>query len=371
LSELEVKTERLAAVLSSKGLDAVLLNAQHNFAWLTGGGNNGVDQSRENGASWILVTRTGRRYVLASRIEIERIFTEEVSPSDFEMIEFGWQEEKASSTFVLQKSRLLLGEGAKIASEISLDSSVEPIENLIARCRISLTDGEIERYRYLGRDASNALDQVVSLVSPGDTEVEIAEKMRRELASAGMSSVVSLVAADDRIARFRHPTPSDGVFTKTLLIVTCAKRQGLIASLSRMICVGTVPDDLREKTMAAAYVNARILNATRPGATGSEIYRVATDAYAERGFANEINLHHQGGAIAYRTREWVAHPQSTERVGTNQAFAWNPSITGTKVEDTWVVTDGGIDPITASPRNPYLTSTVDGIEYLSPGIISI
>ena len=68
--------------------------------------------------------------------------------------------------------------------------------------------------------------------------------------------------------------------------------------------------------------------------TRQRTLRSAAKAYAEKGFADEIDLHHQGGAAGYRTREWVAHPNANDVVRNDQAFAWNPSITGTKVEET-------------------------------------
>ena len=144
---------------------------------------------------------------------------------------------------------------------------------------------------------------------------------------------------------------------------------GLIASLSRMVCIGNIPDELKIKTDAAAFVNASLLDATRPGATGAELYQIAVNAYATSGFADEINYHHQGGAAGYRTRDWVAHPSSSEVVKENQAFAWNPSITGTKVEETCIVTNGAIDVITDTENVPVITTVIAGMEYHSPGVI--
>jgi len=70
------------------------------------------------------------------------------------------------------------------------------------------------------------------------------------------------------------------------------------------------------------------------------------------GFAGEEHLHHQGGASGYRTREWVAHPASSEQVQLNQAFAWNPSITGTKTEETSIALADRVEIITTTPDWP-------------------
>ena len=40
--EIETKTERIVDLLDKEDLGGVLLNAQHNFAWITGGASNGI-----------------------------------------------------------------------------------------------------------------------------------------------------------------------------------------------------------------------------------------------------------------------------------------------------------------------------------------
>ena len=367
--EIEEKTERLVEMLEHEKLSGVLLNGQHNFAWITGGANNGIDRSRENGAASVLVTNKGRRYLLANNIEMPRMLAEEVSSALFEPIEFAWQDEKASGTFLTDATAKI--SGGKVATDLVLNPTVRAIDGLIAEFRHSLTEEEIARYRVLGKDAAAAIDGVVDRLRPRMTELAIAGMMRHELAGRLIESVVTLVAIDDRISRFRHPVPTRKGLGKTILFVTCAKRTGLIASLSRIVTLGEPPAELLEKTEAAAFVNAKLLAATRPGATGADLYLVAKNAYEAVGFPGQIDKHHQGGAAGYRTRDWVAHPRGGDIVERNQAFAWNPSITGTKVEQTVIVTDDGIETLTTSSKFPALTHRIDGREFRSPGVLSI
>jgi len=362
VTELDEKTERLVSMLADNGLGAVLINAQHNFAWLTGGATNGIDLSRDAGAASILVCSDGKRYLLANNIEMQRMLAEQVSANDLEPVEFQWQDEKASQTFVIDKAKQV------VAGEIVVDTA---IEGKVADCRYSLTEGERTRFRELGREATEAMLRTVSSISPGDTEIVIAENLRHELALHDMTSVVTLVAADQRIAKYRHPVPTVNRWKKELLLVTCAKRHGLIASLTRMVAVGEPSDELKRKTEAAAFVQTSLLNATKIGTTGAELYETARSAYESRGFACEIDLHHQGGATGYRTRDWVAHPTSKETVKLHQAFAWNPSITGTKVEESCIVGDDGVEVVTALQDQPTITTMIGGREFHSPDIISI
>lgn len=366
-SEIEIKTARIAEMLRREGLAAVLLNSQYNFAWLTSGASNGVDGSRDNGVVSVLISAAGHRYLLASVIEMSRMLTEQVNDKEFEPIEFAWQEEKGSGTFLIDTAKSLVS--GEVATDIFMHPSVRCVEGKIAPCRYELTASEVERFRELGKDAAAAMVKTFSVISPGETEREIATILKLELGKRKIESVVTLVAADERISLYRHPVPTEKVLHNTLLLVTCAKREGLIASVSRIGCWGDASPELRMRTEAAAFVNASLLNATRPGTIGAELYRVAANAYSECGFSGEIDNHHQGGAAGYRTREWVAHPNCSEFVRNIQAFAWNPTIAGTKVEDTVIVIDEAIEYITETQGFPVITTKIDGSEFRSADIL--
>lgn len=365
--EIEIKTTRIAEMLRREGLAAVLLNSQYNFAWLTGGASNGVDESRDNGVASVLISAAGHRYLLASVIEMSRMLTEQVNDKEFEPIEFAWQEEKGSGTFLIDTAKSLVS--GEVATDIFMHPSFRCVEGKIAPCRHELTASEVERFRELGKDTAGALVNTIKATSPGETERQIAGRLRNQLCTKNIDPVVTLVAADERISLYRHPVPTEKVLQNTLLLVTCAKREGLIASVSRIGCWGDASPQLRIRTEAAAFVNASLLNATRPGTTGAELYRVAANAYSERGFPGEIGNHHQGGAAGYRTREWVAHPNCSEIVRNIQAFAWNPTIAGTKVEDTVIVTDEAIECITETQGFPVITTKIDGSEFRSADIL--
>jgi len=371
ISEIEEKTQRLCEMLKGENLAGVLLNAQHNFAWLTAGGSNAIDVSRDNGASFLFVRADGKRFVIANNIELSRLLAEEVSRADFEPVEMSWQDEKASVDTVLSVASSLLAGDGDIVSDLYLGGKIRPVESLIASCRYQLTADEVERYRKLGTDAGDALGELVGILSPGETEIEVARKVRNKLSEFNITSVVTLVGADERIEQYRHPVPTTNIWKKTLLIAVCARRGGLIASLSRIICVNDVPAELELRTNGVAKVNAKLQAATMPGAKAADLYNVAASSYAELGFAGEINKHHQGGACGYRTRDWVAHPANNETVKPNQAFAWNPSITGTKTEATGIVLKGRFETMTSTSGFPQIVTTINGEDYFSPGILSL
>ena len=358
--EIDEKIERLARLATAQGLGGILLNTQPNFAWLTGGRSNRIDGSRENGSGALLVHADGRRVIIANRIEMPRLLAEEVHEGAWEPIEYTWTVEHARPDTIAR----LAADGADARGTLAADlplAGAELVDRPLARLRAPLVDTEVQRYRLLGADAGRALGDLCRSLRPGSTEISVARSISDAAMSIGGRCIVTLVAADDRIARFRHPVPTRLEWQRTLMVAACIQRDGLVVALSRLICAGEPPADLISRTQATAQVFRALLDATRTGVTGRELFAVATRTYERAGFAGEEARHHQGGATGYRSREWLAHPHSEEQVQTPQAFAWNPSITGTKVEDTALLTAGGIETITGSPRWPLLEGCASGL----------
>jgi len=349
--EHDEKLERLVRVAHAAGVEGVLLAAHHNIAWLTSGRHNRIDSSRETGSARLLVTADGRRLVLANAIEMPRMLDEVLAGLDYAPIEYPWVDDQ-DPAHAVRAARGALKNGAGLAADWPLPG-VTGIEPALMRARARLTDGEIVRYRKLGRDAGLALGNVCRSLTPGDAEVDIARAVADSAAEIRARAVVALVGADDRLRRYRHPVATATRWKHAVMVALCAERDGLIVSLSRVVAAGA-PADLDTRTAAAASVFGRVLAATRPGVPAPQLYDALVRAYADAGHAGEELKHHQGGAIGYRAREWLAHPASQEVVAERQAFAWNPTVTGTKVEDTALVVGDRVDIITSTPDWPVI-----------------
>jgi antitoxin VapB len=118
-------------------------------------------------------------------------------------------------------------------------------------------------------------------------------------------------------------------------------------------------------------VDAALMGATRPGATLGEIFAVCQKVYADAGFPDEWKLHHQGGLTGYQGRENRATPGSSTRVLPNQAYAWNPSIAGTKSEDTILVLPDRTEIISATGQWPMKGYSAGGRTWMRNEILNI
>ena len=186
-------------------------------------------------------------------------------------------------------------------------------------------------------------------VTFGDTEPDAVAAMIETVARHDARAPVVLAAADERIDRYRHPLPAGSEIRRRLMLVLVVERWGLHVAVTRTRELERPDTELARRNEAAAFVLDAMDQATRPGATLGEVLAAAEAAYREAGFADECGLHHQGGSIGYQSRERIAVPGDATPIEPGMAFAWNPSITGAKAEETLLLLDDGQRRIVTRP----------------------
>ncbi|MBM3474911.1 MAG: M24 family metallopeptidase [Armatimonadetes bacterium] len=349
VEEIEAKTERVRRFMEERGLCAVALGTQASFAWITAGGDNHVGLGSEGGVATVVITPTGR-HVVTNAIEGPRIEDEEIGGLGFELHVHPWHSEGPETTIAR------LAEGGAVAADGALPGA-QNLASAIARLRWQLLPPEVERYREVGRTCAVILDELAHELSPGMTELAVAGAMQARCFAQGLLPTVCLIAADERAYRYRHPIPTGKRIGKLVMLVIGARKWGLGISATRVVHFGPVPDELARKHEAVCAVDACFILGSRPGARVSDLFSAACEEYARQGFPDEWQLHHQGGATGYAARDYKATPTSDEVILETQAFAWNPSISGTKSEDTIIATSSGPEVLSSSPEWPMRTAT--------------
>jgi Xaa-Pro aminopeptidase len=214
------------------------------------------------------------------------------------------------------------------------------------------------------------MEAVGKRVRKGWRENQVAAELSRELLGRGLEATVILVGSDERLKRYRHPLPTNHKIQKTVMMVICAKGYGLIANLTRVVYFGPMPTDLRLRHQACLEVECAMWGKSRVGTEAQEVFEAGVSEYSARGFPGEWKKHHQGGPTGYETRDYLATPDCSRRLVENQALAWNPSITGTKSEDTVLLTTKGLELLTPTPLWPMIKMNYAGKKYLRPDILS-
>jgi Xaa-Pro dipeptidase len=356
--ELAIKTERVQAWLERSGLDGVLLRRHENLAWATAGQVEArVGILSVTGIVTLLLLRDGRRFYFAPNNEAARLAAEEFPGLGYEPFVRPWH-----ALDVAAAARSIAD--TKLGTDEALGSF--PIVSL-ASLRAPLTSAEIARYRVLGARTAEAVAEILPTLAPGMTEHAMEARMAERLLRDGIFPSVLLMAVDDRILKYKHAVARSATLQHFGMLNLCTRRWGLTVSITRFVHFGALPAPLAQRFEAAAAVNAALQHASREGATSGSLFETAAQAYTAAGFPGEEQQHHQGGTCGYIEREWVAMPGGVEVVQTPQAFAWNPSCRGGKVEDTTLAAEAGMELLTPTPTLPVVQTEHGGRSYPSAG----
>jgi len=335
------KRARIAALLKAKDLDAVVLRKGANVAWITGGRAH-IPTTLELSCMDVIVYQD-RIVVVTNKIEAPRLKEEELT-GDEEVLIVNWFEGRDA----------LLPKGSKIGTD-GADAERINLANEIEELRRNLNEYEVNRLKDIGGDATSALEDAILDIDSEMSEVEVAGEIAEELWERNLEPVVLLVAGKERMNKFRHPLPTQIEVGDMAMGVICARRKGLIASVTRIVSFSALNSELDDAYRRLLNVEAEFLNSTKPGVKLSDAFKAGQAEYLKQGFErDEWTKHHQGGFTGYLPRDFPAHEKTSQLIALRNAIAWNPSAMGLKVEDTLVTNNEGFKFVTGSPDWPAI-----------------
>lgn len=312
------KLARIAELLDRRGARELVLTAAENLAWLFDGARVAVPYGGPP-VFQATVSRDGEVRVTALVNEADRLRDEELPGVDVTAIPWHASFPEPSA-------------GALVDASVVAE---------LRAARAVLLPAERGRYRDLGRDVAAAVTLVLREARPDTSESDLAAELVRAVVGAGAEPVVVLVGGESRRA-VRHPLPSPLPLGRRAMVAVGAKRHGLVVSLTRWVRFGPTPDDALDDRLLE--VEADALAATLPGRRLDAVLADIAVAYPRHGLpAGAWEGHHQGGPTGYLGRDPKVTPDARDLVVAGQAFAWNPSVPGGKVEDTVVVDAGPPD----------------------------
>jgi len=362
LGGIKVGLEKVRNFILETGYDGILIKKRNNFSWITGGKHNHIVLAAEEGVA-DLVVFPDHVYLVTTKMEERRILEEEVAglPFEVEVLCDDWYN---GSDHLIQK----LAESKRMATDTPFFNFTY-VDDQLGKVRSILSVNEMQRYRKLCATAAKLLEQTCREISPGQTEHEIAAVLAQKVISCGMRAQVILVATDERIYKYRHPIPTDKKLNKHAMLVLCAEKWGLVANVTRLVHFGTLPDELRGNKECLARIDVAMNTATKSGVKLGDVVKAGIMQYEKEGFPSDWKLLHQGGVTGFKSREYLATPDSGEIIKVNQAFAWNPALPGVKSEDTILLTENGVEFLTHTDQWNYIEIEHGGQTYKRPDIL--
>lgn len=344
---LEKKLRALDAICAGHGAGAIHIKLQKNISWLLGGRSHIGLFSVEGVAS--LIVKDGEIYLLADNVEADRLMEEEFAGMRLTPIVHPWYGKESVCGL------------AEAVTNCPMITDCQ-VEDELRRLRISLDEEGLKALRYVGAGIGTVIESVCLSLSRGDSEFEIAGELAGRCAKLGIDPNFAVAAADGRILRYRHPLPTEKKLDKYAMLVLVGRYRGVYASVTRFVSFGPVDADLMGKKAAVSSQYASLYLATRPGAQIGEIFASLAGRYAELGYPGEWAKFHQGGPVGYAAREIKACLGTDVTVEAGQAYAWNPSVPGYKVEDTFIVGGERNETVTKTPNLPSIKVYEQGKE---------
>ncbi len=355
LADFQGKIEILREILRGQGVSALTVSSQSDFSWLTAG--RGFIGTASTAACGTIVVTKDQVYLVAENIEAERLYREQLGENpEVTVMEYPWQEPGRRAVIL-----------AEICGLSRMDIGDVGEEWLLTRTRMSAYD--IARYRDICQTAAKDLEEVCRTLKAGITEYELAGRLAEKFWADNLEPITLLIGFDERAFSYRHPVPAGAVLKNYALVAVCARRAGLIASATRLVALKNPGQEIMERQKVSAYVDAVFTANTVAGRTVGSAFGAALAAYAEKGYPEEWKLHHQGGLTGYVARELKGTSGNPHVIRENEVYAWNPSVQGTKSENTVLVTKDGFEDLTHTGNYPYLTFEIDGKKIITEDIL--
>lgn len=349
--EIAQKLKWMRDALNETGATGIRLRGTDWFTWATAGATHTVLLAAETGVAEVLVTTDGA-WIVTNQIEAQRFQDEELPrrgecPNGFDLFVHAWADAPRQQAFIQEVTG-----GSPVLSDRPTSGEQALPPTLVSQ-KQTMLPSELERYRQVGRLASEAMTEVLLRAQPDWTEYQLAGAGAEALWTRGLHPALTLAAGERRLPQYRHPVPTAEPLGRIAMLVFCARGQGLYANLTRFVCFGSLTGEEANLHQQVRAVEAAALNQCQVGTALSQIYETLDQAYRQQGYANAILEHHQGGTTGYLSREVIATPTATHRLAAHRILAFNPSLAGAKIEDTFALHENGsLENLTFDPNWP-------------------
>lgn len=241
----------------------------------------------------------------------------------------------------------------KLAGAIKL----VPVEGLIGPLRACKDAGEVDRTRASIRVAQQAFEKVRADLRPGVSEREIAAQIVYEMQKLGAQgeSFPTIVAMGAN-SSLPHYEPGDRRLAENeVLLVDWGARVDWYASdLTRVLCLGQLPAELRKVFDVVREAHDRAIEAVRPGIKAKAVDRVARDVITRAGYGKLFN-HGTGHGVglniheAPRVAKVSVDTLKPGMIITIEPGIYLPGVGGIRLEDDVLVTEHGYEVLTTLP----------------------
>ncbi len=358
-ADIDAKMAKVAELLRQVGCDGLLLLEPANYSWLTSGAmTRGLTDPAAEPAAY---GNGEHRWIIASNVDSQRIFDEEVDGLGFQLKEWPWHWGRDQFLADLCHNR-------KVACDRPVNGIVNVAQQLRS-LRRQLTAYEQACLLAVGQSVAHALEATCRTLSRGETEREIAGHLSHRLIHRGLLPLHISVAVDGRSRLYRRFGFTSSSLERYAVLTVTARKYGMYVTASRSVCFGDLPPDFRQDHNAVCRVSAGYLASTWPDAVPREILLAGRRIYLISGYEHEWQLAPQGHLTGRCPVEMSLTPQTEELFQPGWSVTWNASAGAAVSCDTFVITEEGPRLVTPTEYWPLKRIRIQGAEFVRPDVL--
>ncbi|MGC2076447.1 MAG: Xaa-Pro peptidase family protein [Xanthobacteraceae bacterium] len=365
-------TDRLDRLMDDAGMDVLLVTSKHNVQYLLGGHRafffesmDAMGLSRYLPVFLYVKGEPQKTAFFGHRMEN---YQNEVKP--FWVPELNVK--SSGSVDVMEKAveyiRRVVPNPKRIGAELAFlpadsadvlrkafpHSKIEDALFVLERLRAIKSPEELDMLRLASDAVIDSMSAVFDNYGAGATKAELAEALRREETSRGLTFDYCLIAAGSSLNR----APSDQLWDKgdVLSLDSGGNYHGYIGDVARMGIVGEPDDELVELLAEVEAIEQASMKPIRTGALGGEIYAAANAVLHKSKIHNHTHfLAHGMGLVSHEAPRLTnagpvpydaydaGRPLETGMVVSVETTLQHPQRGFIKLEDTVVVTPSGFE----------------------------
>lgn len=349
------RLEKLRRALAERGLDSILIAKPENRAYLSGfTGSNG----------WLLIDQNHAYLITDFR------YTEQAAAQApaFEVVKIEGLAEETLSSRVKQLGAKSLGiEGDFVNvdlfrryEEVFAGVDLVGATNLVETLRQIKDEQEIAIMRRAAAITDEAWSQIIPLIKPGAVERDLAVELEYRMKKLGAEGLAfEIICASGVRSSLPHGRASEKVIEAGDLVTFDfgASYGGYCSDMTRTVMVGEPSAKQREIYETVLEAQVRGVAACRAGITGKDLDEVCRGYIREKGYAEYFGhgtghavgrYIHESPTVSARGEKHVLQPGM---VVTIEPGIYLPGWGGVRIEDMVLVTEGGCERLSNSPKD--------------------
>ncbi len=239
-----------------------------------------------------------------------------------------------------------------------IDSPLKPASSLLTELRRSKDESEIKELIAAQRIAEKAYKDVLGLIKPGVSELDIAAELTyRMLKHGGEKNSFDPIVLTGANTSMPHGQPGS-TRIKPGDFVTMdfgCQRNGYCSDMTRTVAVGHADDEMRKVYDTVLRAQAAGISAAREGAKGRDIDGAARRVIEQAGYGPCFGHSFGHGVGLMIHEEPTASPSSEAKMPGGAVISAEPGIYienrfGVRIEDVIIIREGGCENITLAEK---------------------